>query len=192
VAGAAAARTWEAIIGRALVATTRPTCGTTAATLLNIAEAVWGVSRWVRGVVETCGDGGQWCGGGAGGWTCEGAKARLVTAMRRKGRHDRAFARRRGVAVARAPSHRYLWDQHVACLSYLIIIIIASIVSCRQPGRPIYVVELLIMLFAPAPSFSCHKRNPGYSRSLSAARNASAPQDATPRPTAYKRLKKYT
>jgi len=36
VAGAAAARTGEAIIGRALAATTRPACGTTAATLRNI------------------------------------------------------------------------------------------------------------------------------------------------------------
>lgn len=40
VAGAAAVRTGEAIIGRAVVATMRPTCGTTAAALLNMAAVV--------------------------------------------------------------------------------------------------------------------------------------------------------
>jgi hypothetical protein len=139
------------------------------------------VQRCCRGVVETCVDGGQWCGGGVGGWAREGAKATLVTAMRRKGRHGRAFARRRGVAVVRARNH-ILSDHHrVHCVPV-----------ATPPAYPISVVMLFIMLCAPAPSLPCNERNPQHSHRLSAACDTSAPQDAAPTPTAYKRLKKYT
>lgn len=41
----AAARTGEAMVGRAVVATRRPAWGTTAATLLNMVQVAGGVSR---------------------------------------------------------------------------------------------------------------------------------------------------